>query len=214
MPKPSNRPKLLAVGHDLIHECGFGATSVRDVVQAAGVPHGCFTNHFATKEAFGLEVINQHFASTQKVFDRTLRNEELPPLKRIEAYFDVVIEHAQGDSARKGCLFGNFGIEASPHSEAIRERIVEIFGELEESVEHCVKAAVLSGALPADQNMRDTAELVTSSIQGAILLAKIRRSPLAIRAVKRVVFTTVLANPGRLLQAKARRKNTRRQRRV
>jgi integrase len=30
---------------------------VRDVVQAAGVPQGSFTNHFTSKEAFGLEIL-------------------------------------------------------------------------------------------------------------------------------------------------------------
>ena len=196
MPKPSNRAKLLAVGLELVHEHGFAATSVRDVVQGAGVPHGCFTNHFITKEAFGLEVIDQRFAETLKMLDRTLRNEDLPPLARLEAYFDGVIDHARSDEARKGCLFGNFGIEASPHSEAIRERIVEIFGELEKAIELCLRAAAKSGALCADNDVRDIAALILSSIQGATLLVKARHSAAAIEAVKRAVFATVLTGSG------------------
>jgi TetR/AcrR family transcriptional repressor of nem operon len=31
---------------------GYNGTSVRDIVAAAGVPQGSFTNHFRTKEAF------------------------------------------------------------------------------------------------------------------------------------------------------------------
>ena len=57
MPKPSNREKILTEGMRVVHEHGFAGASVRDIVQAAGVPQGSFTNHFASKEAFGLEVI-------------------------------------------------------------------------------------------------------------------------------------------------------------
>ena len=57
MPKPSHREKILTEGLRVVHERGFAGASVRDIVQAAGVPQGSFTNHFASKEAFGLEVL-------------------------------------------------------------------------------------------------------------------------------------------------------------
>jgi AcrR family transcriptional regulator len=58
MARPSHREKLLHVGMQVVHARGFAGASVRDIVQAAGVPQGSFTNHFASKEAFGLEVID------------------------------------------------------------------------------------------------------------------------------------------------------------
>jgi TetR/AcrR family transcriptional regulator, transcriptional repressor for nem operon len=60
MSRPSNKEKLLTDGLRLVHERGFGASSVRDITQAAGVPQGSFTNHFASKEAFGLEILERY----------------------------------------------------------------------------------------------------------------------------------------------------------
>ena len=57
MPKPSHRQTILTEGLRVVLERGFCGASVRDVVQAAGVPHGSFTNHFVSKEAFGLEIL-------------------------------------------------------------------------------------------------------------------------------------------------------------
>src|SRR5450631_533208 len=51
MPKPSNREKILTEGLRVVHARGFGGASVRDIVEAAGVPQGSFSNHFASKEA-------------------------------------------------------------------------------------------------------------------------------------------------------------------
>src|SRR5258708_14046070 len=85
MGKPSKREKILTEGLRVVHEHGFGGASVRDIVQAAGVPQGSFTNHFASKEAFGLEIIDRYFANISELARETLRNDSLPPLLRLGA---------------------------------------------------------------------------------------------------------------------------------
>src|SRR5690242_9670269 len=59
MPKPSHRETILTEGLRVVHERGFAGASVRDIIEAAGVPQGSFTNHFASKEAFCLEVLDR-----------------------------------------------------------------------------------------------------------------------------------------------------------
>src|SRR5580704_5207117 len=107
VPKPSNREKLLSEGLRVVHERGYGA-SVRDIVQAAGVPQGSFTNHFVSKEAFGLEVIDLYFARSLATMAETLRNDSLPPLQRLRAYIDTGKNRLNRVNMRSGCLFGNF----------------------------------------------------------------------------------------------------------
>jgi len=41
-----------------VHQQGLAGASVRDIVEAAGVPQGSFSNHFASKEAFGIEILD------------------------------------------------------------------------------------------------------------------------------------------------------------
>ena len=62
---------------------------MRDIVQAAGVPQGSFSNHFASKEAFGVEILDLYFGFTRKVLAETLNNKKLKPLRRLEAYIDA-----------------------------------------------------------------------------------------------------------------------------
>src|SRR5476649_384487 len=104
MPKPSNRDKILTEGLKVVHQRGFGGASVRDIVQAAGVPQGSFTNHFASKEAFGLEVIDLYFSTSTETMRQTLRNDALPPLQRLRAFIDVGKNRLNQDSMRNGCL--------------------------------------------------------------------------------------------------------------
>jgi TetR/AcrR family transcriptional regulator, transcriptional repressor for nem operon len=65
MPKPSHREKLLEAGFGVVLERGYCGASVRDIVNAAGVPQGSFTNHFASKDAFCLELLIRYFAMNE-----------------------------------------------------------------------------------------------------------------------------------------------------
>ena len=192
MSKLSNREKILTEGLRVVHERGFAGASVRDIVQAAGVPQGSFTNHFASKEAFGLEIIDLYFANSREVIGETLRNDALPPLQRLRAYIDASKNRLNRDSMRNGCLFGNFTAEASDHSEIIRRRLVEIFAEVQDSVAYCLRAAVQAGDLPPGFDCNEVAGFVVSSLQGANLLAKAQRSPVPVERFQRLLFSLVL----------------------
>jgi TetR/AcrR family transcriptional repressor of nem operon len=191
MQKLSNREKILKAGLKLVHERGFGAASVRDIIEAAGVPLGSFSNHFASKEAFGLEILDLYFARTREVLAATLLNDEMPPLARLHDYIKANTR-AKPEDMRIGCLFGNFSAERSYGSEAIRRRLVEIFDEIQEAVAYCLKAAVQAGELPAATECEDVAALIVSSLQGAILLAKAYRSSEPTEQFEKMLFSSVL----------------------
>jgi TetR/AcrR family transcriptional regulator, transcriptional repressor for nem operon len=192
MSKRSNREKILTEGLRVVHAHGYAGASVRDIVEAAGVPQGSFTNHFVSKEAFGLEILELYLANGRELMGQTLRNDELPPLERLRDYIDAIKAHLNKDGMRNGCLFGNFTAETSDHSELIRLRLVEIFAEVQDAVAYCLKAAVKAGELPAGFKCNEVAGFVVSSLQGANLLAKAQRNPIPVDRFKEVLFSTVL----------------------
>src|SRR3954468_7475141 len=105
MAKSPNRDKILTEGLRVVHAHGYANASVRDIVQAAGVPQGSFTNHFASKEAFGLEILDLYLANSRATARETLRNDSLPPLQRLGAYIDAVKDRLNRDNMRNGCMF-------------------------------------------------------------------------------------------------------------
>ena len=192
MARPSNKEKLLTEGLRLVHQRGFGASSVRDITQAAGVPQGSFTNHFASKEAFGLEVLERYREMTSAAVRATLRNDRLPPLRRLRAWIDGQLKYLREDSMRRGCLYGNLSAEASEESDAIRFRVASVFAENEASVAYCLHAAIDAGELAPQTDVREVAGFIVSSLQGAILVAKSQRSPIPVERFVRVLFQNLL----------------------
>jgi TetR/AcrR family transcriptional repressor of nem operon len=192
VPKPSHREKILTEGLRVVQARGFGGASVRDIVQAAGVPQGSFTNHFASKEAFCLEILDLYFSDVRAMIQRTLRNDSLPPFKRLRAFVDAQIKYLNRIGWRNGCLIGNFSAEASEHSEVIRKRLVEIYEEMRQSVAYCLRAAVKSGELSRKNDCDELASFLIASLQGAILQSKAERTPVPIERFKHLLFSTLL----------------------
>src|SRR5882672_12355981 len=138
MARESHKQKLLTEGLRVVHERGYGGASVRDIVAAAGVPQGSFTNHFASKEAFGLEVLDLYYARSCKMMRETLGNEALSPLGRIRAYVEAYRSFFRQRGCQHGCLCGNFAAEASDQSEPLRKRNAEIFEDIQRRLVDCL----------------------------------------------------------------------------
>jgi TetR/AcrR family transcriptional regulator, transcriptional repressor for nem operon len=192
MSRISNRDKLLDKGIRVVLERGYVGASVRDIVEAAGVPQGSFTNHFVSKEAFSLEVLDLYFANSRVGIAATLRNDSLPPLKRLRAFIDGNIATIKNHDPKNGCLVGNFAAEASDHSEVIRKRVSEIFTEIRDALAYCLKAAVKAGELHKNFKTSEVADFIVTGMQGAWLVSKVERDLALAENFKKILFSAVL----------------------
>ena len=192
MPRPSLREKILKEGFKIVLEQGYCGATVRDIVRAADVPQGSFTNHFESKEAFCLELLIRYFAMLQENITKTLRNDSLKPLSRLRQWFDIQVGFLERAEFRNGCLIGNFSAEVGAHSETINAKLIEMYSDIHGSVVYCLKAAVKAGELPATVDCKELAHFLYSSLQGAILQAKVERSPLPMKRFIKFAFSTVL----------------------
>jgi TetR/AcrR family transcriptional repressor of nem operon len=183
---------LLNEGLKVVLSQGYCGASVRDIVRAARVPQGSFTNHFTSKEAFAQEVLDRYFSLVRGNIDKTLRNDSLPPLRRLRAWLDLQIAFLKKAEFRTGCLIGNFSIEASDQSESIRRRLTEFFKDIHESIVYCLKAAVDAGELSASTDIGEVASFLYSSWQGAILQSKVDQSIKPLEGFKRILFSRIL----------------------
>jgi TetR/AcrR family transcriptional repressor of nem operon len=192
MPKHSHRDQILSSGLRVVHERGFAGASVRDIVRAAGVPQGSFSNHFVSKEQFGVEILNLYFKQTQEIIQRTLRNEELKPLERIRAYVEEVDHLLLKKDEWNGCLMGNLSLESGGQTPLIQRRLAEIFGEVQKEFGICINAAMKAKELPASTNAMDLGTFIHSSLEGALLQSRAEQTRVAMDRYKRVLYSTIL----------------------
>src|SRR6266699_3862759 len=205
MARHSHRDRILAEGLKVVHAHGYANASVRDIVRAAGVPQGSFTNHFSSKEAFGLEILERYREMTSAAVRATLRNDRLPPLRRLRAWINRQLEYLRKDEMRRGCLYGNLSAEASEASDAIRFRVASVFAENQASVAYCLEAAIEAGELAPKTDVQELGGFIVSSLQGAILVAKSQRSPIPVERFRRVLFQRLLPRSTQAANRRSRR---------
>lgn len=194
MSRPSHRERILELGFDLVLKKGYGASSVRDITSAAGVPNGSFTNHFASKEDFAIAILDKFQHRAEELASMTLLDQSLSPRQRILAYADAAIAGLKVSGVSHGCMAGNFGMEASTSSPAIRAKVADHFNWMEQLLsETLAEAYRLDGETPP-QPVRELASFIIASMQGATLLAKTKQSMEPINIWRKTLVASLL-NP-------------------
>jgi TetR/AcrR family transcriptional regulator, transcriptional repressor for nem operon len=197
MAKQSLRNQILDAGLKVMFRKGYLGSGVRDIVAAASAPQGSFTNHFRSKEVFAREVLDRYFEHITRLVSQALEDNSLPARARLRRYLDVITARLAADGFTRGCLIGDFSLEAIPHSDMLRERLLEIFAEWRAPFAACIAEAQAAGEIATTFTPDDLAEFLLASWQGAILRMKVERNAEPLERFKRIAFATVFKEPSK-----------------
>ena len=189
--QPSLREDILNAGLKVMFQSGYQGATVRDICEAAGAPHGSFTNHFRSKEAFAKEVLDRYFANLQGVVSKILGDKSLSPRRRLQRYLEVISGRLESDKWNRGCLIGDFSLETTSHSKLLRHRLQAIFQEWRTPFATCIAEAQAAGEIDSSFDPTDLAEFLLASWEGAILRMKVERGPAPLERFRKIVFQTV-----------------------
>jgi TetR/AcrR family transcriptional repressor of nem operon len=195
MSRPSLREDILNAGLKVMFHAGYQGATVRDICAAAEAPHGSFTNHFRSKEAFAQEVLDRYFANLQGYVKEALEDRSLTPRQRLRRYLDIISGVLEGDGWSRGCLIGDFSLETTSQSEMLRARLEKIFEEWRAPFAECIGEAQDAGEIDRTFAPMELAEFLLASWEGAILRMKVERGPAALERFKKIAFQTVFKEP-------------------
>jgi TetR/AcrR family transcriptional repressor of nem operon len=191
MSKPSLREEILNAGLKVMFQAGYVGATVRDICAAAGAPQGSFTNHFRSKEQFAREVLDRYFANLQGHVRKALEDQSGTPRQRLQRYLEIISGVLAADKWSRGCLIGDFSIEASLQSKLLRQRLEAIFEEWRTPFAECIAEGQAAGEIDSAFDSTDLAEFLLSSWEGAILRMKVEGGPAALDRFKKIIFQTV-----------------------
>jgi TetR/AcrR family transcriptional regulator, transcriptional repressor for nem operon len=195
MPRRSLRDSILEAGLKVMFRKGYIGAGVRDIVAAAPAPQGSFTNHFRSKEEFARAVLDRYFDDLKRIVAEVLGDTRQTPRQRLRRYLDIITERLTKAKFRRGCLIGDFSLEAAPQSEMLRERLGEIFAEWRAPFAACIAEGQAAGEIATTFTAEELAEFLLSSWEGAILRMKVARNAEPLERFKRIAFATVFTEP-------------------
>jgi TetR/AcrR family transcriptional repressor of nem operon len=192
MEKKDTRAEIISIGTGLIALQGYNATGIDAVLKQAGVPKGSFYHYFGSKEEFGLAVIDHFAVRYDRKLDTFLGDEEVTPRARIRNYLEYGLASLTQNQCSRGCLIGNLGQELADQNERFRARLDDIFASWKERFAACLREAQEAGELAPAADPSVLAGFLLSGWEGAILRAKVQKSPQPLRDFIDTLFATVL----------------------
>lgn len=170
--RESKKEHILSAGTEVMKLHGYNGTSVKDIVDAAGVPKGSFYNYFVSKEAFAVEALQTAAAEDYQVNSKILGNSQRQPLQRLHDYF---VHHTQiscDNEFRTGCFLGNLCQEMADSSSAIRHAVDQMLANNTRQLAAVLQEAQRNNDISVDVDVDATAEFLFNAWQGALLRMK------------------------------------------
>jgi TetR/AcrR family transcriptional regulator, transcriptional repressor for nem operon len=198
----STREHLLDVGVGLMHQNGYNATGLSDILKAADVPKGSFYHHFSSKEDFAAAALAQYVAHEGEHAASVLNDSRTPPLKRLKHYFTDLIG-TYGQMGRiPGCMMGRFSLEMAVESPQLRKLISASFAGWQHKIAAVLQEAVEQKELPSDTEPEPLAGFLLNSWEGALLRGQAEKSDAPLQTFLRYTLDTLAQKP----KPKAQRK--------
>jgi TetR/AcrR family transcriptional regulator, transcriptional repressor for nem operon len=199
------KTRLITAMADLVHRRGYVDVGVDDVCRAAGVRKGSFYYFFPSKRDLMLAALDRQWELGGALFGRAFEA-DVPPLERIGRFFSIAAQASARTKATKGhvlgCPFGNIAAEVASTEPALRRRVDRAFCAIAAIVREALEDARSRGDLPANVNLKETADALVAYFEGLVLLAKTRNDPglidrLGVRAIDLCVASRRPARPRR-----------------
>lgn len=191
------------IGHAtlLIHDKGYGKTTIEDVIEAAGITKGSFYFHFSSKEELGYAVIDNASSfileGVRAAFDRR----DLAPIQRLELMLRGVQGLIEDAECTRGCILGNLALEMSHANEGFRSKLAGVFRNWSSLIAGELEEMKGSGGLPPDFDCPTYADLIVSALEGGIMMSKVSLDPSPLRncinlILQRLGFSTTARDKG------------------
>lgn len=187
----ASRQALVKAGLVHLTERGYASVGVDEILRGAGVPKGSFYYHFKSKAAFGAVLIDTYHAYFAAKLDHWFSNQTLDPLDRLRGF----TEDAEAGMARhdfsRGCLVGNLGQEMAALPPEFRAQICDVLLDWQDRTAACLQAAQAAGEIGPDQDPDALAAFFWIGWEGAVLRAKLDRSPEPLRIFSQGFFQMI-----------------------
>lgn len=170
------REVLIRCGVEILTEQGFMATGIDGILKSVNVPKGSFYHYFASKEAYGLAVLESYAAYFARRLDKWLLEESLSPLERLVGFVQDSKASMARHNYRRGCLVGNLGQEVTVLPEGFRGALEAIFVDWQLRLGKCFEAAKQAGELPRSTDTAELSAFFWIGWEGAVLRARLTQS--------------------------------------
>lgn len=169
------RESILRTSGILFNTQGYKATSISDITKATGYTKGAIYRHFSNKDALELETL-MHLSGL--MFKKLGEKIESQPTagSKLRAVFNFFRSYVSNPPLKGGCPLMNTAIEADDAHPALKEGALNILNILHGSVKKILENGIKYKQIKPEIDTGFYATLIIASLEGAIMMSKLRNS--------------------------------------
>jgi TetR/AcrR family transcriptional repressor of nem operon len=169
--KQQTHDRIVAAAARRFRAGGIAGVGVADVMGEAGLTHGGFYAHFASKDALVAEACGTGLAQSCERIIRKIQRE--PAERRLSAYIDLYLSAEHRDHPEAGCVMPTLSGEVARSSSEVRAAFTQAYNDYRDA---------LASLLP-DADAGEGGETFEASDEAMVLLAGLAGTMLLARAV-------------------------------
>jgi TetR/AcrR family transcriptional regulator, transcriptional repressor for nem operon len=116
--KEASHERIVDAAARAIRRSGYGGTAVADIMKDAGLTHGGFYAHFASREAMLAEAADRAGAESVAALTRVVA--AAPPREALQALLRAYLSKAHVEGAETGCPLAALGSEMPRQAPEVR----------------------------------------------------------------------------------------------
>lgn len=181
------RRRIIRTAADLFHKQGARATSPDEIIEASRTGKGQFYHYFKSKEGLIHEVLQAYLEEIKTHASRV--NYEINSWRDLQKWFAAQVELQKDYEMTRGCPFGTLGNEVTENDELVRQDLSLIFEVIKNKLAAFFLREKAKGKLAKDADAEHLADFCIASMQGAMLMGKIKRSSETVETTVRETLT-------------------------
>jgi TetR/AcrR family transcriptional repressor of nem operon len=154
--------EIVAKAATMLRERGIDGLSVADLMQAAGLTHGGFYRHFASKDALVAEATTAAFASFVERIERGTA--KIGPASALREYVADYLSPGHVANPAAGCPIAAYGTDVARQGASVREAYAEGLDRMCSAIAGCF-------ADPPARSHRLAREIISTMV-GAVVTAR------------------------------------------
>jgi AcrR family transcriptional regulator len=134
-----DEPEVIATALEVFWRKGLHDATMQDLAAATGVQRGSLYNAYGDKEAIFLRAFDQYAGQFLETAGNALAQGSAAA--RLRKFFDLIIVNMTSGSPPRGCLTTRTALDAAVSSAAVRKRVQDLLGRLEQLIGKAIRSA-------------------------------------------------------------------------
>ena len=175
------RQEIIRKAAPIFNQRGYDGAALSDLMKATGLEKGGIYRHFSSKEALAAEAFDYAWREVfeARIHDLGTITDSVDTLKQLVANFVGRRGIIPG-----GCPLLNTAVDTDDGNTVLRERARKALRHWRDYIVAVVAAGIKAREIRSEVDPKRLATLIISSLEGAVMVYRLERTPEALRVVQ------------------------------